>query len=176
VTQIITVMRGINEPTTATEIHQRGQCLRYPVPVIQKKLEHMRKCGIVTFDTDSHKFSLAECLARKKQMGRRYAARIDRNQPELVEYIRALGASFQHTHQIPGCLDGIVGYLGIDQRVEIKDSEQPMSAQKLTKAETETFATWKGRAPIVITTKTECRKLLKEMYSEAVIRKKVAEV
>ncbi len=96
----------------------------------------------------------------------RHGARIDANQPDLVKYIRGLGGSFQHTHQIPGCLDGIVGYMGVDQRVEIKDPEQPPSKQKLTDKEQETFDLWRGRKPILIKTEKDCRILLKKLFNE----------
>lgn len=96
----------------------------------------------------------------------RQAARVDGNQPELVEYLRKLGATFQHTHTVPGALDGIVGFRDIDQRVEIKDPTKNKSGQKLTKMEIETFSTWKGRPPIVIFTKEDCKLLLKKLHAE----------
>lgn len=96
----------------------------------------------------------------------RHAAKIDANQPDLVKYLRAMGASFQHTHQIPGCLDGIVGYMSIDQRVEIKDPEQPPSKQKLTDKEQETFDAWRGRKPIVLKTEEGCANLLRKLFKE----------
>ncbi len=82
----------------------------------------------------------------------RRAARIDANQPALVKLIRKLGGSFQHTHQIPGALDGIIGYHGVDIRVEFKDPDQPPSKRALTKAEIDTIDEWKGRPPVVIET------------------------
>lgn len=103
-------------------------------------------------------------------MSRRRAARIDANQPELVDYIRKLGGSFQHTHTIPGALDGIVGFQGIDQRVEIKDPSQPARSQNLTELEKETFSTWRGRPPVVLKTREDCRRLLQSMQNEAYSR------
>lgn len=96
-------------------------------------------------------------------MARHRRARIDVNQPELVKYIRKLGGSFQHTHTIPGALDGIVGYAGLDQRVEIKDPEKSPSQRKLTDDENKVFRSWKGRKPIVIETKVDCRNLLVQL-------------
>lgn len=93
----------------------------------------------------------------------RRAARIDANQPEIVKTIRAMGASFQHTHQIPGALDGIIGYKGVDQRVEIKDPEKPPSARKLTELEEKEFAEWNGRTPVVIETIDDIVWVLAEM-------------
>ena len=94
-------------------------------------------------------------------MSRHHAKRTDSNQPELVKFLRKCGASFQHTHQIAGALDGIVGYCGIDQRVEIKDPTKPKSDQKLTEAEQKTFDNWKGRPPVVLRTTDDCLDLLK---------------
>ena len=93
----------------------------------------------------------------------RRAARIDRNQPEIVKAIRQLGATFQHTHQIPGALDGIIGYRGVDQRVEIKDPDQPKSARKLTPKEQQTFDEWHGREPVIIETYDDVIAILAEM-------------
>jgi len=101
-------------------------------------------------------------------MAKWQAARTDNNQTMLVEYIRGHGATFQHTHTVPGALDGIIGFHGIDQRIEIKNPEQSPSMQKLTKAEIETFDTWKGRKPVVIFTRGDCRKVLKRLMNEAV--------
>ena len=82
----------------------------------------------------------------------RTAARIDANQPEIVKTIRALGGSWQHTHAIPGALDGIIGYRGVDIRAEIKDPSQPPSKRRLTEAEEKTINEWRGRPPVVIET------------------------
>jgi len=99
-------------------------------------------------------------------MAKWQAARADNNQTMLVEYLRKLGASFQHTHTVPGALDGIVGFRDIDQRVEIKNPARPKSTQKLTDMEKSTFSTWKGRPPIVIFTKEDCKALLKKLHAE----------
>lgn len=76
-------------------------------------------------------------------------SRVDANQPELVKLWRRLGGTWQHTHEIPGALDGIAGMAGVDVRVEIKDGSKPPSARYLTDAEAVVFEMWKGRAPIV---------------------------
>ncbi len=55
-------------------------------------------------------------------------ARADANQPEIVAHFRKRGATVQHVHQIPGALDLIIGYAGIDVRIEIKDGSKPSSA------------------------------------------------
>lgn len=96
----------------------------------------------------------------------RRAARIDANQPGIVALIRKLGGSFQHTHQIPGALDGIVGYAGIDQRIEIKDGSKPPGTRKLTPMEEETFREWKGRTPVVIETEQDAIDLITRLRNE----------
>jgi len=97
------------------------------------------------------------------RMGARTRRKADRNQPELVKFIRLLGASFQHTHSIPGALDGIIGYRGVDQRVEIKDPQKIPSKRKLTGGEQEVFDGWNGRKPIIIETEGDVSRLLSIM-------------
>ena len=97
-----------------------------------------------------------------------YARKADDNQPEIVKFIRSLGASFQHTHQIPGALDGIVGYMGVDQRIEIKDGNKPPSRHKLTPEEQKTFDGWKGRPCQVVKNEEDVLKLIKDMYTTAI--------
>lgn len=99
-------------------------------------------------------------------MRSRAIAKADGNQPELVKFIRGLGASFQHTHTIPGALDGIIGYRGIDIRVEIKDPSRPPSARRLTIEEQKTFDEWRGRKPVVIETEEDVLNLLKVLKME----------
>ena len=96
----------------------------------------------------------------------RLRARIDSNQPALVKFIRSLGMTYQHTHQLPGCLDGIIGYRGIDQRVEIKDPSKPPSGRRLTDDEKATFELWRGRKPIVIETESDVEDLMKVINRE----------
>lgn len=88
------------------------------------------------------------------------AKRVDANQPEIVKLFRKLGATFQHTHTVPGALDGIVGYRGVDVRVEIKDPRQSLNARKLTEAEEKTIKKWKGRTPVIIETDQDVIDLL----------------
>ena len=90
-------------------------------------------------------------------------SRVDRNQADLVLFIRQHGASFQHTHSIPGALDGIIGYRGIDVRVEFKDPEQPPSRRRLTAAEHESIDKWKGRRPVIIETEGDVVVLLAKL-------------
>ena len=80
----------------------------------------------------------------------RTASRKDGNHAALVRYWLSLGGtSWLETYQLPGALDGVAGYLGLDVRVEIKDPTQDANKRKLTAAELKTFAEWKGRPCIV---------------------------
>ena len=97
----------------------------------------------------------------------RRRAKADSNQPEIVAALRKRGATVQHTHQIPGALDLIVGYRGVDVRVEIKDSSKPPSARKLTPSELEVFDTWRGRHPEIVTSVDDAMDLLDYLYMEA---------
>lgn len=100
-------------------------------------------------------------------MSRHYMKKADTNQPELVKFLRQMGASFQHTHQIAGALDGIVGHCGIDCRVEIKDPNASKQRRELTPAEKRTIEGWCGRKPVILFTKDDCIDLLFSMREEA---------
>jgi|GEM_PF-5567154 len=59
----------------------------------------------------------------------RRSARIDRNQPEIVEALRKLGASVQPLHTAhDGIPDLLVGYQGRNFLLEVKDGTKPPSA------------------------------------------------
>lgn len=75
----------------------------------------------------------------------RRAAKVDSNQPEIVEYLRSLGCSVWHTHQLgKGFPDIAVGFGGVTMLAELKDGSKPISAQKLTPDEEKFRITWKG--------------------------------
>ena len=94
-------------------------------------------------------------------------ARIDANQPALVQLWRDLGGSWQHTHEIPGALDGIAGMFGVDVRIEIKDGSKPPSARKLTTAEQKVFDEWKGRPPVIWESEADVLALREKLHREA---------
>ena len=92
--------------------------------------------------------------------------RADGNQVALVKFIRSMGASFQHT-PVPGGLDGIIGYRGVDVRVEIKDPSKPPSHRKLTPAEAKTISEWRGHKPEIIETEEDVMNLLNRIKGAA---------
>jgi threonine dehydrogenase-like Zn-dependent dehydrogenase len=65
----------------------------------------------------------------------RRAARVDSNQPEIVEALRRFGAAVLVTSQLKGAMDLLVGYNGNTYIVEVKDGDKPPSQIKLTKGE-----------------------------------------
>lgn len=80
----------------------------------------------------------------------RRAARIDRNQPEIVKVLRSLGATVQPLHTIgKGCPDLVIGYRGKNFLVEVKDSMQPPSKRALTADELEWHVMWEGQVCVV---------------------------
>jgi len=82
-------------------------------------------------------------------MHARRAAKIDVNQPEIVEQIRDLGYTVQHLHTLgKGCPDIMVGAKGKNYLFEIKNPEYD---GKLTADEQEWHEMWKGQVDIVET-------------------------
>jgi Holliday junction resolvase len=77
------------------------------------------------------------------------AARIDRNQPEIVAAFRKLGWSVLIISQLKNCCDVIVSKNMITIAIEIKDGEKPLSKQKLTEGEVKFMESWQGRYEIV---------------------------
>ena len=80
----------------------------------------------------------------------RRAAKVDANQPEIVEAFRKLGASVQPLHSVgKGCPDLMVGYRGRCYAVEVKDGSKPPSARKLTPDQVAWHEAWRGHVCIV---------------------------
>jgi Holliday junction resolvase len=66
-------------------------------------------------------------------MTMRRAARIDANQPAIVDALRKVGCRVQPLHMVgKGCPDILVGKGGRVLLMEIKDGTKPPSARKLT--------------------------------------------
>lgn len=80
----------------------------------------------------------------------RRAAKIDRNQPEVVEALRKIGASVQVLSTVgKGCPDLLVGYRERNFLLEIKDGELPPSARKLTPDQLGWHKEWRGQVTVV---------------------------
>lgn len=88
----------------------------------------------------------------------RRAARVDRNQGEIVKHLRDHGASVQILSMVgKGCPDILVGYtnasgISFNYVMEIKDGNKPPSQQKLTPDEEGWFESWKGECSVVNST------------------------
>lgn len=80
----------------------------------------------------------------------RRAAKVDRNQAEIVAAFRKAGASVQPLHGVgQGCPDLAVGFRGVNYMVEVKDGEKPPSARKLTPDQVEWHDAWRGQVCVV---------------------------
>ena len=89
----------------------------------------------------------------------RTAARVDRNQNEIVEMLRKNGCSVLIISQLKNCFDILVGYDGFNFAFEIKDGNKPPSGQKLTEGEQKFFDNWNGQVN-VITSVTEAMTIM----------------
>ena len=80
----------------------------------------------------------------------RRIARTDKNHKEIADHFRFLGASVQPTHTIgKGFPDMVVGYMGHNYLIEVKDENKCPSKQKLTEHEQRFFDNWQGRVHVV---------------------------
>lgn len=92
------------------------------------------------------------------------AARVDRNQAEIVEALRAAGATVQLLHTVgEGCPDLAVGYAGQTAFVEVKDGMKPLSAQRLTPEQQKWHADWKGGTLAIVRDVEGALRVLKVM-------------
>lgn len=75
----------------------------------------------------------------------RRAAKVDRNQGEIVRALRSVGASVAITSAVGGGFpDLVVGYRGRNFLIEIKDGEKVPSARRLTGAQERFVGAWRG--------------------------------
>ncbi len=80
----------------------------------------------------------------------RLAAKVDRNQPEIVAALRQIGCSVLPLHTVgAGCPDLAVGWQGRTFFLEVKDGMAPPSERKLTAAQVEFHAGWRGHVAVV---------------------------
>lgn len=80
----------------------------------------------------------------------RRAAKVDDNQPEIVQALRKLGCSVQLLHAVgAGCPDLLVGWQGNSFLIEVKDGNKPPSARKKTDAQVIWHDAWRG-SPVAV--------------------------
>lgn len=85
-------------------------------------------------------------------MARRRAAKVDRNQSEIVEFFRKAGCSVAITSSAhDGFPDLVIGFGGLTVLVEVKDGKLPPSGRKLTPKQVEFFDEFKGAKTVVAT-------------------------
>lgn len=82
-------------------------------------------------------------------MSFRRAAKVDRNQPEIVKAFRDRGWYVLIISQLKNCCDIIVSRNGRTVAIEIKDGEKPPSQQKLSDGELRFKNNWLGEYKIV---------------------------
>lgn len=76
---------------------------------------------------------------------------IDENQPEIVAYLEARGATVQSLAGVGrGCLDLLVGYRGVNLVVEVKN---PDGRDTVEDSQKRWVANWRGQLSFVRTTK-----------------------
>lgn len=81
----------------------------------------------------------------------RRAAKVDANQPAIVQALRNAGASVQSLAAIgDGCPDLLVGYASKTALLEIKDGSKVPSARGLTPDQLDWHANWHGGTLAVV--------------------------
>lgn len=92
----------------------------------------------------------------------RRAAKIDRNQPEIVAALRKAGCSVQPLHTVgKGCPDLLVGRAGKNVLIECKDGLKPPSARVLTDDQQDWHRDWRGPPVLVVETVEEALEAIK---------------
>jgi hypothetical protein len=82
----------------------------------------------------------------------RRAAKVDRNQAEIVAALRSAGATVQPLHSVgQGCPDLLVGYRGRNWLIEVKDWQAQAADRKLNPRQVEWHGGWKGQVAKVET-------------------------
>jgi hypothetical protein len=82
----------------------------------------------------------------------RRAAKVDRNQSEIVQALRAVGATVQPLHAVgQGCPDLLVGYRGKNWLLEVKDWQASNTDRQLNERQSEWHGGWKGQVAKVET-------------------------
>lgn len=73
------------------------------------------------------------------------AAKVDRNQADIVDALRRIGATVQPLHTVgDGVPDLLVGYRMATILLEVKDGTKPPSARRLTDDQIAWHGAWKG--------------------------------
>lgn len=80
----------------------------------------------------------------------RRAGRLDANQREIVEALRAAGASVRSLASVGnGCPDLLVGYGRVNTLLEVKDGRKEPARRRLKPLEQGFVDTWRGQVSVV---------------------------
>lgn len=80
----------------------------------------------------------------------RRAAKIDANQPEIVEAARRMGCTVQPLHTVGGGVpDLLVGISGVNDLWEVKDGRKPPSERRLTADQLLWHDGWRGHVQVI---------------------------
>jgi hypothetical protein len=91
----------------------------------------------------------------------RAIAKIDANQPEIVEAFRQLHCSVQHLHAVgSGCPDLLIGVNGFNVLVEVKTA-----TGKLTDDQTDFIYAWRGDDVNIVRTRDDAIELVNHYRS-----------
>jgi Holliday junction resolvase len=91
------------------------------------------------------------------------AAKIDRTQPEIVEVLRAHGASVQSLATVgSGCPDLLIGYRQRTHVIEVKDGALSPSRRRLTADQVAWWRAWCGSPVILLGSGAEAEVWLRE--------------
>jgi hypothetical protein len=94
----------------------------------------------------------------------RRAAKIDANQPQIVEALRKAGATVHSLAAVGnGIPDLLVGYANKTALLEVKDGRQPPSARQLTPDQQQWHQTWTGGTVAIVPDVQAALRVLKLM-------------
>jgi Holliday junction resolvase len=90
------------------------------------------------------------------------AAKIDANQREIVDYLRAKGVSVAITSNIgDGFPDLVCGFRGKNILLELKDGDKAISQQKLTAKQIVFHSLWRGQIAVVNSPETAWKEVIR---------------
>lgn len=98
----------------------------------------------------------------------RRKGRIDANQPEVVEHLRAHGMSVCILSPMgKGIPDLLVGCRGVNVLIELKDGSKRPSEQKLTTDEADWHRDWRGQICVANSREAALREVEKVLKARA---------
>lgn len=99
----------------------------------------------------------------------RWSSKPDANRAMVVAHLRAHGATWMDLTGAPGTPDGVVGYRGVDQLVEIKAAKG-----RVSEAQEERHRQWRGRPVAIVRTAQDATAVLDELRLAAEVLRRAA--